>query len=112
MSALDLACCTPLAAPALSDEQAEATATLFKALGDPARVRILNIVATRDDAVCACEFHPALRLSQATASHHLKKLTDAGLLQREQRGKWAYFSLNPEASARLAGLVDLTEVLT
>jgi ArsR family transcriptional regulator, arsenate/arsenite/antimonite-responsive transcriptional repressor len=111
MNALDLACCTPLAAPALSDEQAEATAALFKALGDPARVRILNMVATRDEAVCACEFHPALGLSQATASHHLKKLTDAGLLEREQRGKWAYFSLNSEASARLAGLVDLTEVL-
>jgi ArsR family transcriptional regulator len=112
MSTLDLACCTSLATPALSDEQAEATASLFKALGDPARVRILNMVATRDEAVCACEFHPALGLSQATASHHLKKLTDAGLLEREQRGKWAYFSLNPEASARLAGLVDLTEVLT
>jgi ArsR family transcriptional regulator, arsenate/arsenite/antimonite-responsive transcriptional repressor len=108
---LDLiACCQPLAAPRLSDDEAEATATLFKALSDPARVRIVNMLATRDEPVCACEFHPALGLSQATASHHLKKLTDVGLLEREQRGKWAFFSLNSEASARLAGLVDFPEV--
>jgi ArsR family transcriptional regulator len=110
-AALDLvACCQPLSAPGLSDGEAEATATLFKALADPARVKIVNILATRDEPVCACEFHPALGLTQATASHHLKKLTDAGLLEREQRGKWAYFSLNPEASARLADLVDFPEV--
>jgi ArsR family transcriptional regulator len=105
-----IACCQPLAAAQLSDQEAEATATLFKALADPARVKIVNILATRDEPVCACEFHPTLGLTQATASHHLKKLTDAGLLEREQRGKWAYFSLNPEASARLAGLVDFPEV--
>ena len=105
-----IACCQPLAASSLSDEEAEATSRLFKALADPARVKIVNMLATRREPVCACEFHPALGLSQATASHHLKKLTDAGLLEREQRGKWAYFSLNPEASARLAGLVDFPEV--
>ena len=110
-SSIDLiACCQPLAARSLSDDEAHATATLFKALADPARVRIVNMLATRDEPVCACEFHPALGLSQATASHHLKKLTDAGLLEREQRGKWAYFSLNHEASTRLAGLVDFPEV--
>lgn len=110
--ALDLiACCQPLAAPRLSDGEAAATAAVFKALGDPARVRIVNMLATRDEPVCACEFHPALGLSQATASHHLKKLTEAGLLDREQRGKWAYFSLNPEASARLADLINFPEVV-
>jgi ArsR family transcriptional regulator len=112
MSALDvIACCQPLGASRLSDDEAAATATLFKALADPARVKIVNMLATREEPVCACEFHPTLGLSQATASHHLKKLTDAGLLEREQRGKWAYFSLNPEASARLAGLVELPEVV-
>ena len=112
MSTLELIdCCQPLASSPLSDAEAEATATLFKALADPARVKIVNILATREEAVCACEFHPALGLSQATASHHLKKLTDAGLLEREQRGKWAYFSLNPEAVAGLAGLVDFPEVV-
>ena len=101
-------CCAPLAAPALSDEQAEATAALFAALADPARVRIVNLVATSDVPVCACHLIEPLGLAQPTVSHHLKRLVDAGLLQREQRGKWAYFSLTPEASTRLAGLVDLT----
>jgi ArsR family transcriptional regulator len=109
-------CCAPLAAPALSDEQAEATAALFAALADPARVRIVNLVATSDEPVCACHLIDPLGLAQPTVSHHLKRLVDAGLLEREQRGKWAYFSLAPEASTRLAGLVDLTrdheEVLT
>jgi ArsR family transcriptional regulator len=103
-------CCQPLGASRLSDRQAEATSLLFKALADPARIKIVNMLARRDEPVCACEFHPALGLSQATASHHLKKLTDAGLVEREQRGKWAYFSLNPEASARLAGLIRFPEV--
>ena len=106
-----IACCRPLAAPKLSDEEADSTAALFKALGDPARVRIVNLLASSGGAVCACEFEPALGLSQPTVSHHLKKLTDAGLLDREQRGKWAYFSINPEAAAKLAGLLDLKEVV-
>jgi ArsR family transcriptional regulator len=111
MNVLDpVACCRPLAAPSLTDSEAEATAALFKALGDPARVRILNLLATSEEPVCACEFIPALGLSQATVSHHLKRLTDAGLLEREQRGKWAFFSIDPEASARLAGLVQIPEV--
>jgi ArsR family transcriptional regulator, arsenate/arsenite/antimonite-responsive transcriptional repressor len=105
-------CCRPLAADALADEDADATARLFKALGDPARVRIVNLLAQTEEPVCACEFIPVLGLAQATVSHHLKKLTDAGLLEREQRGKWAYFSLNPEASARLERLVRIPEVVT
>jgi len=100
-------CCAPLAAEVLDQEQAEATAELFKALADPARVRIVNALAQSDEPVCACEFEPALGLAQSTVSHHLKKLTDAGLLEREQRGKWAYFSLRPEAVERLALVADL-----
>jgi ArsR family transcriptional regulator, arsenate/arsenite/antimonite-responsive transcriptional repressor len=103
-------CCRPLGGPSLSEEEAVSTAALFKALGDPARVRIVNLLAAKGGEVCACEFEPALGLSQPTVSHHLKKLTDAGLLDREQRGKWAYFSINREAASRLAGLVDLKEV--
>jgi len=111
-SALELiACCRPLAACALSDEAAEATARLFRALSDPARVKILNLLTRRDEPVCACEFEPALGLSQPTVSHHLKKLTEVGLLEREQRGKWAYFSLNARALARLASLVEIKEVV-
>jgi ArsR family transcriptional regulator, arsenate/arsenite/antimonite-responsive transcriptional repressor len=108
MSALPvIACCKPLAAPALSDEEAGATAQLFKALGDPARVKIVNLLATSNEPVCVCELVPALDLSQPTVSHHLKKLTEAGLLTREQRGVWAYFSIDPDAAARLGALADL-----
>jgi len=104
-------CCRPLAAEALADDEADATAALFKALGDPARVKIVNLLAQTNDAVCACEFIPVLGLAQATVSHHLTKLTEAGLLEREQRGKWAYFSLNPQASALLERLVRIPEVV-
>jgi ArsR family transcriptional regulator, arsenate/arsenite/antimonite-responsive transcriptional repressor len=74
-------------------------------------VKIVNLLATSAEPVCACEFEPALRLSQPTVSHHLKKLTAAGLLEREQRGKWAYFSLDEQAIDRLAGLVQISEVV-
>jgi ArsR family transcriptional regulator len=104
-------CCVPLGSPALADDEAEATARVFKALGDPARVKILSLVATADEPVCACEFTPALGLTQATVSHHLKKLTEIGLLDREQRGKWAYFSLNEDALEQLAGLIRIPEVV-
>jgi len=104
-----IACCAPLAALGLSAEEAGATAELFKALGDPARIRIVNLLAATDEPVCVCELIGPLGLAQATVSHHLKKLTDAGLLDREERGKWAYFSINSEAMARLASLADLTQ---
>src|SRR5829696_1486355 len=106
-----IACCRPLGAPALSDEEADSAAALFRALADPARVKIVNLLATSEEPVCACEFEPALRLSQPTVSHHLKKLTEAGLLEREQRGKWAYFSLDHEASSQLERLVRIKEVV-
>src|SRR5919106_6361877 len=106
-----ISCCAPLATPAISEEEAQATATLFHALADPARVKIVNLLASTDGPVCVCEFTPAIELSQPTVSHHLKKLTDAGLLEREQRGKWAYYSLSGEALERLASLVDFEEVV-
>ncbi len=80
---------------------------LFKALADPARVKIVNLLAVAGDPVCACDFEAALQLSQPTVSHHLRKLTDAGLLHREQRGKWAYFSIDPDAVGKLAAVADL-----
>ena len=109
--ALDVvACCSPLDAAPLSHEEAGAAATMFKALADPARVRLVNLLATSDEPVCVCELIPPLGLAQGTVSHHLKKLTDAGLLEREQRGRWAYYGLNREALGRLAELFDLQEV--
>ena len=77
---------------------------------DAARVRIVNVLARNPEPVCACEFEPALGLAQPTVSHHLKKLAEAGLLEREQRGKWAYYSLSGEALERLAALVEFKEV--
>jgi ArsR family transcriptional regulator len=100
-------CCAPLGAPSLSDADAEATARVFKALADPHRVRIVNLLATSPDPVCVCEFTGPLGLSQPTVSHHLKKLVQAGLLEREQRGTWAYYSLRRDALGRLAATLDL-----
>ena len=102
-----VSCCAPLAAPVLSDEEAAATAELFKALADPARVRIVNLLATAGEPVCACNLNDPVGLAQPTVSHHLKKLVDAGLLEREQRGKWAYFSLKRDAVEKLAAVADL-----
>jgi ArsR family transcriptional regulator len=111
VSAADaVTCCAPLAAAALSDEQAAATAQVFKALADPARVRIMNVLAISREPVCVCDFIGPLGLSQPTVSHHLKKLSDAGLLEREQRGRWAYYSLNGEAAQTLATVVDMKGV--
>jgi ArsR family transcriptional regulator len=102
-----VACCAPLGAPALTEEEAEATAELFKALGDPARVRAMNLLATSGEAVCICELIEPLGLSQPTVSHHMKRLLDAGLVEREQRGKWAFFSLRRDAVEKLAAVADL-----
>jgi ArsR family transcriptional regulator len=73
-------------------------------------VRIVNMLASRGEPVCVCHLIEPLGLAQPTVSHHLKKLTDAGLLEREQRGKWAYFSLRPDAVETLAALADLKGV--
>jgi ArsR family transcriptional regulator len=95
-----------IASAALSPADAGATAALFRALGDPARVRILNLLARSGEPVCVCDFVDALGLAQPTVSHHLRKLVDAGLLVRDERGKWSFFSIEPIACSRLASLVD------
>ena len=87
------ACCRPLD-DELTAGDAEATATVFKALADPTRVRIVSMLARNPEPVCVCELTPPLGLSQPTVSHHLKKLVQAGLLTREQRGVWAYYTLD------------------
>ena len=104
-------CCVPLDAQALSDDEAEATAGLFKALADPARVRIVNLLATSGgEPVCICHLIEPLGLAQPTVSHHMRRLLDAGLVEREQRGKWAYFSLKRDAVEKLARVADLKGV--
>ena len=102
-----LTCCAPLASSTLSDDEAVATAELFKALADPARVRILNCLATADEPVCICNLYAPLGLSQPTVSHHMKKLLDAGIVEREQRGRWAFFTLKRDAVETIAAVADL-----
>ena len=102
-----IACCRPLTSATLSADEVVATAELFRALGDPARVRIVNALATCGEPVCICNLVEPLELSQPTVSHHMKKLVDAGLVEREQRGKWAYFTLKRDAVEKLAAVADL-----
>jgi len=103
------ACCAPLSTTGMSDEEAGTTARVFKALADPHRVRIVNLLANADGPQCVCDFTEPLDLSQPTVSFHLKKLVEAGLLDREQRGVWAYYSINREALARLATVFPTEE---
>jgi ArsR family transcriptional regulator len=104
-------CCVPLDTRTMSDEDAAATATVFKSLADPSRVRIVNLLATAGDPACVCDLTPQLDLSQPTVSFHLKKLVQAGLIEREQRGVWAYYSVNREAVERLADVFRLKEAV-
>src|SRR6476661_8736050 len=99
--------CAPLAAAVLSEEEAAGTAALFSALGNPARVRIVNLLSASDGPVCVCHLIEPLGLAQATVSEHLKRLVEVGLLVREERGKWSYFSLNSGAFERVAALAAL-----
>lgn len=105
-------CCAPLADAGLSRDEAAATAKLFKALADPTRVQIVNLLANRPDAMCVCHINERFDLSQATLSHHLKKLVGAELLLREQRGTWAFYSLEPNALERLEGIVRPKEAVS
>jgi ArsR family transcriptional regulator len=103
------ACCVPLATTGLSATDAATMASVFKALGDPGRVRIVNLLATAGEPVCVCDLVASLGLAQATVSFHLKKLVSAGLLHREQRGTWAYYSIDDEALERLSTVFRMKE---
>jgi ArsR family transcriptional regulator, arsenate/arsenite/antimonite-responsive transcriptional repressor len=98
-------CCSPLVRPTLTEGEAAELERLFKALADRHRVRILNLLAGADDAVCICRLTPALGLAQPTVSYHVKLLVAAGLLLRERRGRFAYYRLAPGALDRLGELV-------
>jgi ArsR family transcriptional regulator, arsenate/arsenite/antimonite-responsive transcriptional repressor len=99
-----IACCTPLAND-LSEREAVELESLFGALADKNRVKIVSmLLKAGTDACCVCDFEPELGISQPTVSYHLKKLTDVGLLEREKRGTFAYYRLVPEATDRLRAL--------
>lgn len=95
-----------LANPGLTDDEAAELETVFKALADRHRVRILNrLLAAGGEAVCVCEFEDMLGLKQSTTSYHLTQLLNAGLLEREKRGSYAYFSVADGALQRVCGLL-------
>jgi ArsR family transcriptional regulator, arsenate/arsenite/antimonite-responsive transcriptional repressor len=99
-------CCADLTSAPLSEATATDLAAVFKALGDPVRLRLLSMIASRDgDEVCVCELTPEFELSQPTISHHLKLLRQAGLIDCERRGTWVYYWLVPETMDRLAGVL-------
>jgi ArsR family transcriptional regulator, arsenate/arsenite/antimonite-responsive transcriptional repressor len=99
-------CCAPLGEGALSDDEAEQLEQVFKALADRHRVKILNrLLSAGGEAICACDFEELLGLKQPTVSYHLKQLLNAGIVERERRGSYAYFSLSPGALQRVGDLL-------
>ncbi len=98
-------CCPPVEIDASAHQSG---ATLFKALGDPHRLAILEKLARADDEVCVCDFTAALPLNQPTVSHHLRILRDAGLVTCERRGTWVYYRLASDVAKRI---VDTTQSL-
>ena len=100
----DLAgCCGSVTGAAIEPAQAERLAQVFKALGDPTRVRLVSLIAAHDGAeACVCDLTEPVGLSQPTVSHHLKQLVDAGLLTREQRGRWSFYRVVDGALDNLA----------
>jgi ArsR family transcriptional regulator len=101
------ACCAPPAGEALDAAAAERLAAVLKVLAEPTRLRLLSLVAARTDGEeCICNLTELVGVSQPTVSHHMKLLVDTGLLEREQRGRWAYYRLTPGALDALAGLLS------
>lgn len=97
-------CCAPVMAGALDEHDAAELAAAFKVLADPARLRLLSMVAgAAGGEACACDLVEPLGRSQPTVSHHLSLLVDAGLLEREKRGKWAWYRVVPERLEVLRG---------
>ena len=100
------ACCSPITREPIASDTADNLARSLKAIADPARIRILSMVAAHEDQeACVCDLQEPLGLSQPTVSHHLKVLTDAGFLSRTKRGTWAYFRLTPGSLDSQAGLL-------
>ena len=99
-------CCAPLNGSALSDAEATELERVFKALADRHRVKIINrLLAADGEAVCVCDFQNLLELKQSSVSYHLKQLLDAGIVEREKRGSFGYFSLADGVLERVGGLL-------
>ena len=100
------ACCSPLTAGALTDAAADQLARVFKALGDPNRVKLVSLIAAADGGeACICDLTAPVGLSQPTVSHHMKLLVEAGIVTRDQRGKWAYYRIVDDTLRTIARAV-------
>ena len=95
-------CCAPLVSEPLDKGQAAQLAAWFRVLGDPARLRLLSVIASLGEACAACDLVEPIGVSQPTVSHHLKVLFEAGLVEREKRGRWVYYRAVPERLAVLS----------
>jgi ArsR family transcriptional regulator, arsenate/arsenite/antimonite-responsive transcriptional repressor len=99
-------CCEPVAYPDVERAEAERMGRVAKALGDPIRVQLVDVLRKNAGKVCVCELVPLFELSQPTVSHHLKVLRDAGIVDSERQGLWAYYYVNPEALEELSGWLN------
>ena len=95
-------CCEPVAYPEIQRAHAERMAAVAKALGDPVRMQLVDVLRKHAGKVCVCELVPLFDLSQPTVSHHLKKLREAGIVGSERQGLWAYYYVQPEALEELS----------
>jgi ArsR family transcriptional regulator, arsenate/arsenite/antimonite-responsive transcriptional repressor len=95
-------CCEPVVYPDVERDQAVRMAAVAKALGDPVRLQLVDVLRKHAGKVCVCELVPLFDISQPTLSHHLKKLRDAGLVDSERRGLWAYYYVLPDALGELS----------
>jgi ArsR family transcriptional regulator len=97
------ACCEPLVLPDVEDVEARRIAAVAKALADPVRVQLVDVLRRHAGKVCVCELVPLFDIGQSTLSHHLKKLREAGLVDSERRGLWSYYYVTPAAFGPLVG---------
>ncbi|WP_090937641.1 ArsR/SmtB family transcription factor [Nonomuraea jiangxiensis] len=115
---LSSGCCTPLIAEPIAEDEAADTARVFKALGDPIRLRLLSLIGAHEsgrkvgDGVCVCELTVAFTVTAPTISHHLKVLREAGLIDSERRGTWIYYWIVPATLKRLTSVLALPEALS
>ena len=110
---IDEACCAPVLENSVSGEEAERMASALRVVADPARLRIISLIASQPGAeACVCNLTEPLGLSQPTVSHHLRVLHDAGILERNQRGRWAFYRLRPERLELLRGAYTVPATLS
>src|SRR5881398_3328425 len=95
-------CCEPVVYPDVQRDEAQRMAAIAKALGDPVRIQLVDVLLRHAGKVCVCELVPLFDLSQPTVSHHLKVLREAGLVGSERRGLWAYYYVNPDSLEELS----------